>query len=118
MYQILTSVKDLCLKDLIEIVTMDTLLPACVEKSSNLRHSISIIAVQIKELFLEVLSISACFHLFRPLEIFWFPLFHEFEVTLFGKVNYDNGFILMVLIFQKESSITFIIKVLYCKNDR
>ena len=51
MYQILTSVKDLCLKDLIEIVTMDTLLPACVEKSSNLRHSISIIAVQIKELY-------------------------------------------------------------------
>ena len=44
-----------------------------------------------------------------PRRFFGPRLFQELEDTLFGKVNHDNGFTLMILLFQKESGITVLL---------
>ena len=59
--------------------------------------------MQIIEFFLEAPHVFIYFVTLYDRALFSSLLFHEFGETLFGEVNYDNSFILMILIFQNKS---------------
>ena len=93
----------LCWKHQIEIVTMDTLLLVLCSQwkifHSSSQH-FNYFCANNRIIFWKLHTFPFTLSLKNS---FSSLLFHEFGGTLFGKVNYDNSFILMILIFQNKS---------------